>query len=209
MNGELQEKLYTDFPELFQEHKLNMYESCMHWGLECGDGWEPIIRHMCEVLSSKSVGAIRKKDAYPYQDRLEVWFHNKCRKIERLLHIPHGTLYQAGYDKYKKFKGFGVKFTQIKEKFGTLRVYHDIYNLYTPEEVEDVARETLNTEYERYAGYVSGVLSFAEQLSEHTCENDGNPGKLISQGWWQTLCTDCKKKRDDAIAARRIQSHEA
>jgi hypothetical protein len=195
MNEELQEKLYTDFPELFQEHKMDMSQTCMCWGLDCGDGWEPIIRHMCEVLNSKSAAAIRKKDAYPYQDKLEVWLHNKCRMIERLLHIPHGTLYQARYDKYKKFKGFGVKFTQIKEKFGTLRVYHDVYNLYTPEEVEDVDTEVLKTAYERYCGYVNGVLSFAEQLSEHTCEKDGKPGKLNTKGWWKTLCADCIKPK--------------
>jgi hypothetical protein len=193
MNQELQEKLYTDFPELFQEHKMDMSQTCMCWGLECGDGWEPIVRHMCEVLDSKSAGAIRKKNSYPYQDRLEVWLHNKCRMIERLLHIPHGTLYQARYDKYKKFKGFGVKFTQIKEKFGTLRVYHDVYNLYTPEEIEDVDKEALKAAYERYSGYVNGVISLAEQFSEHTCEKDGKPGKLSTKGWWKTLCADCLK----------------
>ena len=198
MNEDLEKKLYADFPVLFQEHNLDMSQTCMCWGLECGDGWEPIIRQACEILSSKRSGAIRKKDAYPYQDKLEVWFHNKCRKIERLLHIPHGTLYQARYDKFKQFKGFGVKFTQVKEKFGTLRMYYDIYNLYTPEEVKDVSEETLKNEYARYAGYVNGVLSFAEELSEHTCEKDGKPGVLSTKGWWKVLCEDCAKPKNNS-----------
>lgn len=198
MREELEKKLYADFPDLFQEHSLDMYQSCMSWGIECGDGWEPIIRKTCELLSRKRSAAVRKKNTYPYQDKLEIWFHNKCRKIEHLLHIPHGMLYKAKYNKYKKFSGFGVKFTQVKEKFGTLRIYHDVYNLYTPEEVEDVSKETLKIEYERYAGYVYGVLEFAEELSEHTCEKDGRPGVLNTKGWWKVSCEDCAKSKNNS-----------
>ncbi len=50
MNKELQDKLYNDFPDLFQEKDLPMSETCMCWGLECDDGWEPLIRTMCEQL---------------------------------------------------------------------------------------------------------------------------------------------------------------
>ena len=192
MNEELQEKLYADFPELFQEHKLDMSQTCMCWGLECGDGWEPIIRHACAMLSGSSRIPVRKKELFPYQDKFQVWLHNKCRRIERVLKLPHGTLYQVPSDRYVTCKGFGVKFTQIKQKFGTLRIYYDIYPKYTEEEIADVCIKKLDNQRLRYEGFVDGVIEFAIHLSSHTCERDGNPGTLESKGWWSTLCEKCR-----------------
>jgi len=195
MNELLENKLYKDFPELFQEHTLDMSQTCMCWGLEVGDGWEPVIRNMCELLKSNASSPIIKKPRFPYQYELEVWFHNKCRKIERLLRVPYGKLYQCRFERYVKFKGFGVKFTQVKEKFGTLRVYYDVYNRYSPEEVKNVSKKTLHEAYLRYVGYVDGVISFATELSEHTCESHGKPGKLNTKGWWKVRCEDCIKPK--------------
>lgn len=55
--------------------------------------------------------------------------------------------------------------TQIKEKFGTLRFY-----------------------YNGGDEFIGGVISAAENISAHTCEICGNPGKLRSGGWMRTLC---------------------
>jgi len=50
MKNELQEKLYKDFPLIFKQKDLNIKQSCMAWGIECGPGWEPLIRCLCEHL---------------------------------------------------------------------------------------------------------------------------------------------------------------
>ena len=54
---------------------------------------------------------------------------------------------------------------QVKEKFGGLRFYYDGGD-----------------------GYVSGVVNFAEALSERTCEVCGNPGVARGPGWVSTRC---------------------
>lgn len=196
MNKELQDKLYADFPEIFQEHTLDMSETCMCWGLECGDGWEPIIREMCEMLQRGTSHYILKKEKFPFQYSLEVFLHNKCRKIERLFRLPSNTLYVAKFDRYAKFPGFGVKFTQVKEKFGTLRIYHDVYNKFTEEEVAGLSKKKIRAAWDRYCGYVDGIIAFAEHISSKTCEKDGKPGKLYTTGWWHTACIDCKNNQE-------------
>jgi hypothetical protein len=60
------------------------------------------------------------------------------------------------------------KFTQIKEKFGILRVYGNGGD-----------------------EFISGVIRMAEQMSSSTCEYTGRPGKLRSSGvWLKTLCEE-------------------
>lgn len=56
-------------------------------------------------------------------------------------------------------------FVQIKEKFGTLRLYCDGGNSVT-----------------------SHLVRYAELLSSVTCEKCGCPGRRISLGWIKTLC---------------------
>lgn len=199
MNEELQNKLYQDFPELFQESKLDMSQTCMCWGIECGDGWEPIIRNVCVLLSSKSRTPVKKRELFPYQEKMQVWLHNFCRKIERAFNLPHSMLYSVSYDRYISCKGWEVRFTQIKEKFGALRIYHDIYPKFSEEEIKDACKKDMQTKYERYCGFVYGVIDFAEHLSEHTCELDGAPGTLNTRGWWSTRCQRCRDKKNENI----------
>jgi hypothetical protein len=60
---------------------------------------------------------------------------------------------------------------QVKEKFGTLRIYY--------------------TDYSNDPDYVSGVIDFAESMSVHICEECGKPGKIRSDlSWMKTLCED-------------------
>lgn len=50
MKKELEDKLYLDFPQLFRQRKLSMQESCMYFGIECGDGWYKLLYDLCERL---------------------------------------------------------------------------------------------------------------------------------------------------------------
>lgn len=77
MNAEKQSALYSKYPALFKNKDLSIRESCMPWGLECGEGWAGILDAMCEELT------------------------RICEK----------------YD-------VQVTFDQIKEKYGSLRVYY-------------------------------------------------------------------------------------
>jgi hypothetical protein len=62
-------------------------------------------------------------------------------------------------------------FTQIKEKYGTLRIY------------SEGADE-----------FVIGVIAMAEDMSAVTCELCGSPGKLRDGGWLTTRCDNCHPK---------------
>jgi hypothetical protein len=78
---------------------------------------------------------------------------------------------------------------QVKEKFGGLRFYTDGQ---TPEQ--------------------SAMISFAEALSERTCEECGAPGMLYPIGWVRALCTHHADKAHGVKAvefrAKRAQETE-
>ena len=61
-------------------------------------------------------------------------------------------------------------FSQVKEKFGTLRLYHDGGD-----------------------SFCDGVVEMAEAMSAVTCERCGSPGTPNDAGWISTLCEGCRK----------------
>jgi hypothetical protein len=63
---------------------------------------------------------------------------------------------------------------QVKEKYGTLRVYGYDFNK-----------------------RIEKLIDQAEDLSAITCERCGAYGKLYTEGWCVTLCPKCKKDRDE------------
>ena len=67
----------------------------------------------------------------------------------------------------------GFHITQVKEKFGGLRVY---CNFYTDE--------------------IDKVINRMEEEVSHICEECGSTeGHLITRGWMQTLCPVCYEKK--------------
>lgn len=51
MRPDLDAKLCADFPEIFKNRNASMQATAMCWGFECDDGWEPIIRGICQKLA--------------------------------------------------------------------------------------------------------------------------------------------------------------
>ena len=47
MRKELQEKLEKKWPKLFGQKNMSEFQSCMHYGLEIGDGWYDLFDVMC------------------------------------------------------------------------------------------------------------------------------------------------------------------
>lgn len=52
MNEELQQKLYDKYPKIFRQKDLPESQTCMCWGIDCGDGWYNIIDNLCNVIQS-------------------------------------------------------------------------------------------------------------------------------------------------------------
>jgi hypothetical protein len=67
--------------------------------------------------------------------------------------------------------GEDCRFIQIKEKFGTLRLYLD-----------SATDEAWN------------IVAKYENLSEHMCEVCGQDGEVRGGGWLRCLCEDCHAK---------------
>lgn len=88
--------------------------------------------------------------------------------------------------------------------FNILYVLCGQINAYT--EFNNTPEVTINQVKEKYGGlrfYFTGgdktidnLVSYAERLSERTCEICGSPGKLgQTNGWYKTTCERCNEKR--------------
>lgn len=135
MDQELQNKLYEKYPQFFSNKDKGIKSSCMAWGCDCGNGWFDILSSLCWMIKQHEDN-IRWQTEYKQQQ---------------------DATYSSDYH--------DVKFDQIKEKYGTLRVY--------------------------FSGgdeYVEGLVSMAEAISGKTCEVCGNKGKSSGGGWITTLC---------------------
>ena len=143
MDAELENKLYEKYPQFFTNKDKGIKESCMAWGCECGNGWFDIISSLCWMIKQHEDNKTWRKKYLEENDP------------EKLQQEP---------------EYFPVKFDQIKEKYGTLRVY--------------------------FSGgdeYVEGLVSMAEAISGKTCETCGNKGEPTKGGWIMTLCDGCRK----------------
>jgi hypothetical protein len=87
----------------------------------------------------------------------------------------------AQHEKWKtRYKESGVDtteympvvFVQVKEKFGTLRIYYNGGDEYT-----------------------AGVIDMASSLSAITCENCGERGTMQKGGWLYVACPACVRKQ--------------
>ena len=174
MNPDLQQKLFDKYPKIFQERELGVSQSCMAWGPEVGDGWYSIIDLLCYSVT--------------YTFSTSVMIDEEDGK-------------KLGISPTTDFKGNDPRYflsveppqfvaTQIKEKFGGLRVY---YRLEFDRKVEELLKQTgkyqdLHKIVDRYSSYMDGVVHFAEMMSYRTCEVTGGPGEMhIRSGWYKVL----------------------
>jgi hypothetical protein len=76
-----------------------------------------------------------------------------------------------------------VVIEQIKEKFGTLRFY-----------------------YQGGDDYISGAVSFAENVTDQLCEECGDAGTRRSGGWIRTLCDKHEAERQEKLRTIEMKS---
>lgn len=130
------------------------------------------------------------------------WYHildQMCNNIARL---------EATYD-------ISIIFKQVKEKFGTLRIYHTItfgdrwtkkglkWLFDKKEKIDFVSMGWTNSKkvpaYACVENQVDECIRMAEHFSEITCEDCGITGATRNtDGWIVTLCDTCRNKRMDA-----------
>ena len=96
MDQELQNTLFEKYPQLFSNTSKSCMESCMCWGIECNNGWYELLSSVCWRIFQHENNIA---------DRVRIRNeNNKENDQSDLDYVP-------------------VKFDQIKEKFGGLRIY--------------------------------------------------------------------------------------
>jgi len=141
MDAELQSQLYEKYPDLFSNRNKSRMESCMCWGCEVGNGWYELLSSVCWRISQHEKNI---------EDRKRILADQPEKIKAELEYIP-------------------VKFDQIKEKYGGLRIY-----------------------FTGGDDYVDDIISMAEEYSYKVCEVCGNSGKPNKGGWISTLCDGCR-----------------
>jgi hypothetical protein len=120
----------------------------MYWGCEVGNGWYELLSSVCWRIFQHEKNI---------EDRKRI-LADQPEKIKAELEY------------------FPVKFDQIKEKYGGLRIY-----------------------FTGGDDYVDGIVSMAEEYSYKVCEVCGNSGKPNKGGWITTLCESCREKTCQTI----------
>lgn len=173
MNPELEKQLVEKYPTLFRSYNGDPKETCMAWGCEHDDGWYDLLSNLCEYITAVCRGKMVVKYREDYVKTEEEKKHEEETGLKNA-HIPIPQ----------------PRFTQIKEKFAGLRIYFDMYDDTSIEELEKYDNEDYKKQFDRYWSEVSNAINFTEFLSHKTCEICGKKGKINRSGWWKTLCPD-------------------
>jgi len=164
------EELINSYPELFSKDKES-HSPFSLFGFECENGWFNIIKNTCAVLYRDYDNALWQLGLVEHSlNNIDNFVQNSKKYFDA--NITHETALEELTEKKKAQENRVSEareklpiFMQIKEKFGTLRLYCGNVD------------ETTNA-----------VTDFAELMSATTCEFCGQPGKTYRTGWYKTLC---------------------
>jgi hypothetical protein len=171
MNKELNLELVGKYPDLFLFDNLR---GASYFHMECGDGWYQLL----DTLFFEITSTIRNnnKQYWALQEAQDMIDNGHRDQVPIYLQNRIASL-NNGNGKWPEEMEF-PKVQQIKEKFGTLSVY------VTP-----------------FEDRVHDLISFAENMSSHICEECGNVGKTGNHGsgWIKTLCQTHSDERRKKI----------
>ena len=184
MKQELQEKLYKKYPKLFTQKDWSIRDSCMPWGIECGSGWYHILDKMCSLIQNDiTYKRNAKANILRYNRALQRAINGNTKYLEyhfkrfykdpeelnkRIMQEMHVYSFLPDVNTTHQ-----VQFSQIKEKYGTLRVYAN------------------------YASdFAEGVIDMACSMSSITCEQCGMPGKMRGAFWYYVSCDEHANPED-------------
>lgn len=167
MSPELEQKLFEKYPVLFRDRNKPVTESCMAFGCEFSDGWYKLLDELCEYITRLS-------------NRTDLLKLNKEYHTEE----NRGFIY---------LKRPTISFTQVKEKFGMMRIYWSGNGVENWEEIcAKVHQDDRERAVNKYYDEVQNAIDYVEFLSSKVCESCGQPGKLSNKGWMKVRCENCK-----------------
>ena len=156
------------YPDIFRDTDKGPMHSLMCFGCDCGDGWFKLIDDLCAYITQ-------------LREQRQLIFVKKELRVES----------PSGYDNnILEVPSPKAVFDQVKEKFGTLRVYFHVESepLETVKGGDRIDLADYNKVVHQFDKAVYSATNYVEFLSSRTCEKTGNPGKLHSKwGWVKTL----------------------
>lgn len=167
MSPELEQKLIEKYPVLFRDVNEPVTKSCMAFGCEFSDGWYKLLDELCEYITRLS-------------NRTDLLKLNKEYHTEE----NRGFIY---------LKRPTISFTQVKEKFGMMRIYWTGNGIENWEEIcAKVQQDDRERAVNKYYDEIQNAIDYVEFLSSRVCESCGQPGKLSNKGWIKVRCENCK-----------------
>jgi len=157
MDKRLETHLVKKYPLIFQEYGGDPTQTCMSWGCECGSGWFWLIDTLCRRIQNDYDNRVRSRNWKIKEGKIP-----EHEEMDEII-CPY--------------------FEQVKEKFGTLRIYTGGNTNKTFTMVDTVG-----------------------ELSSNVCENCGCPARTNHDGWSRTECPACREAREndaDAYKERR------
>jgi hypothetical protein len=86
MDKEKEKKLLEEFPDIFRDYYKSIHESCMPWGICCGNGWYDLIYDLCRNITTLT----RDKNIYVVADQvkekfggLRFYYHTEGKRNSR------------------------------------------------------------------------------------------------------------------------------
>ena len=97
MTPELEAALYNDFEDMFALRHEGITVSPMAFGFSCSDGWEPLIRALCEKITGKGITVHQVKEKF---GGLRFYYHSDSTdedflQIEAAVHEAEERSYKT------------------------------------------------------------------------------------------------------------------
>lgn len=168
------DSLKTHFPLLFSK---NLKNPINFFGFECGDGWYSLLYSTFYTLYSKYSSAsyyekIQLKNLKNFGNYYETYYNlHAYNQSDKDLYFHLLEIIEKAKKETLRAKKNLPKIEQVKEKYGTLRIY--------------------------YSGgdkFVAGAIAVAESLSETTCEVCGQKSSINSL-YKKSLCDEHANRR--------------
>jgi hypothetical protein len=173
MKIELEQELVKKYPKLFKHYRGDPRETCMAFGIETNDGWYKTLDHLFGYLTDLMERKLVVDYTKEYKDQ-----HKEDKEY---------------YHKYCSYKFLPpqIILDQVKEKYGTLRVYYHTTFEDIPEDIWAVLDlKDFYKKMDEYNDMIDHAISYAEYQSARTCEVTGQEGNLYTKGWCRVLCDE-------------------
>jgi len=181
--------LIEQYPEILK-HPEGSQEPFALFGFECNIGWYNILEAAFATMVSRYKNCKSTLDYYQrmmddkprYFEAQRNYLRNEGLTDEALEDKLNKSFQEAKNDYEQAVLELPIV-VQVKEKFGTLRLYIEKGN---------------QTSF--------AIASYAELMSRCTCEVCGDSGKTYEIGWCKTLC---EKHAIERYGEEKVKNHES